>query len=199
MCPIVWGTSTQSKVSLVTPSHVAGNMRMTINPKNLDGTAKETFSEDFNSFALWNGTTGLDTRLGWAMWPQFDSGFTETGNGEQEWFIQPGYQPTASTNPFSVQNGILTITARPTDSAISQYVNNYPYTSGSIDTFHEFSQTYGYFEMRAEMPAGAGLWPAFWLLPEDNSWPPELDVMEMLGNQPTTLVTTVHSQVSGAI
>ena len=52
--------------------------------------------------------------------------------------------------------------------------------------------------MRAQLPAGQGLWPSFWLLPEDNSWPPELDAMEMLGNLPNTLVTTVHSQVSGA-
>ena len=170
---------------------------MTIDPNNLAATATQTFDEDFNSFDLWNGTTGLDTRLGWAMWPQYDSGFTETGNGEQEWYIQPGYPPTASVNPFSVSNGVLTITAQPTPASIAPYVNNYPYTSGSIDTYHEFSQTYGYFEMRAELPAGQGLWPSFWLLPENNSWPPELDVMEMMGSDPTTLATTVHSTVSG--
>jgi beta-glucanase (GH16 family) len=168
-----------------------------IDPNNLSGTATLTFNEDFNTFDLWNGTSGLDTRPGWAMWPSYDAGFSESGNGEQEWFIQPGYQPTASANPYSVQNGVLTITAEPTNPAISQYVGSYPYTSGWIDTYHEFSQTYGYFEMRAELPAGQGLWPAFWLLPENNSWPPELDVMEMIGSQPNELVTTVHSQVSG--
>jgi beta-glucanase (GH16 family) len=168
-----------------------------IDPNNLSATATLTFSEDFNSFNLWNGTTGLDTRPGWAMWPQFDNGFTESGNGEQEWFIQPGDAQTASLNPFSVQNGVLTISANPTPPSMLQYTNNQPYTSGWIDTYHEFSQTYGYFEMRAELPAGQGLWPSFWLLPKDNSWPPELDVMEMIGNQPNELVTTVHSQISG--
>ncbi len=167
---------------------------MAIDPNNLSATATLTFSEDFNSFNLWNGTSGLDTRPGWAMWPQFDSGFTESGNGEQEWFIQPGDAQTASVNPFSVQNGVLTISANPTPSSMLPYVNNQPYTSGWIDTYHEFSQTYGYFEMRAELPAGQGLWPTFWLLPEDNSWPPELDVMEMIGNQPNRLVTSIHSQ-----
>ena len=168
---------------------------MAIDPNNLSATATLTFSEDFsNGLDLWNGTSGLDTRPGWAMWPQFDTGFTEAGNGEQEWFIQPGDAQTASVNPFSVQNGVLTISANPTPASMLPYVNNQPYTSGWIDTYHEFSQTYGYFEMRAELPAGQGLWPTFWLLPEDNSWPPELDVMEMIGNQPNTLVTTVHSQ-----
>jgi beta-glucanase (GH16 family) len=168
-----------------------------IDPTNLSATATLTFSEEFNSLKLWNGTSGLDTRPGWAMWPQFDTGFTESGNGEKEWFIQPGDAQTSSANPFSVQNGVLTISASPTPSTLLPYVNNQPYTSGWIDTYHEFSQTYGYFEMRAELPAGQGLWPAFWLLPKDNSWPPELDVMEMIGNQPDELVTTVHSQVSG--
>ncbi|MBV9404085.1 MAG: family 16 glycosylhydrolase [Acidobacteriaceae bacterium] len=167
---------------------------MAIDPNNLSTTATLTFSEDFNSFNLWNGNNGLDTRPGWAMWPQFDNGFTEAGNGEQEWFIQPGDAQTASVNPFSVQNGVLTISANPTPSSMLPYVNNQPYTSGWVDTYHEFSQTYGYFEMRAELPAGQGLWPAFWLLPEDNSWPPEIDVMEMIGSQPNTLATTVHSQ-----
>jgi beta-glucanase (GH16 family) len=170
---------------------------MTINPNNLAGTATETFDEEFNNFNLWNGTTGWDTRPGWAQWPQYNSGFTLSGNGEQEWYIQPNYAPTASANPFSDQNGVLTISANPTNPAISQYVQNQPYTSGMIDTYHEFSQTYGYFEMRAKMPAGQGLWPAFWLLPENNNWPPELDVMEMLGQYKWTVVNTVHSQVSG--
>ena len=154
---------------------------MAIDPTNLPATARQTFSEDFNSFNQWNGTTGLDTRPGWAQWPQYDPGFTMSGNGEQEWFVQPNYAPTASANPFSVQNGVLTISAKPTDPSIAQYVGNQAYTSGFIDTYHEFSQTYGYFEMRAQLPAGQGLWPSFWLLPEDNSWPPELDAMEMLG------------------
>lgn len=52
---------------------------------------------------------------------------------------------------------------------------------------------YGYYEMRAQMPKGNGLWPAFWMLPADGAWPPEIDIMEGLGNSPTTVFTTVHS------
>ena len=130
---------------------------MAINPNNLSATATLTFSEDFNKgLDLWNGTSGLDTRPGWAMWPQFNAGFTQSGNGEKGWYIQPSYAPTAAANPFRVSNGVLTISANPTPSNLLRYTNNLPYTTGWIDTYHEFSQTYGYFEMRAQLPAGRG-------------------------------------------
>ena len=168
-----------------------------INPNNLSATATLTFSEDFSKgLDLWNGTSGLDTRPGWAMWPQFDAGFTQTGNGEKGRYIQPSYAPTAAANPFSVSNGVLTISANPTPSNLLQYTDNLPYTTGWIDTYHEFSQTYGYFEMRAQLPAGQGTWPAFWLLPENGSWPPEIDGMESV-NGNNVDYTTVHSTVSG--
>jgi beta-glucanase (GH16 family) len=54
---------------------------------------------------------------------------------------------------------------------------------------------YGYFEISAKMPRGAGLWPAFWLLPENGTWPPEIDVVEQIGI-PTTIHQTIH-YVSG--
>ena len=58
------------------------------------------------------------------------------------------------------------------------------YSSGAITTRGTFKQRYGYFEIRASWSGGKGVWPAFWLLPADGSWPPEIDVVEAHGDKP---------------
>lgn len=65
------------------------------------------------------------------------------------------------------------------------------YVSGAINSF-PFAQAHGVFEMVAEIPKGRGLWPAFWLLPVDMQWPPEIDIMEVLGHDTSKVYTTVH-------
>jgi hypothetical protein len=70
------------------------------------------------------------------------------------------------------------------------------YISGAIISY-PYAQKYGVFTMFAMLPKGKGLWPAFWLLPYDLSWPPEIDVMEMLGKDPKTLYQTVHTAPKG--
>jgi beta-glucanase (GH16 family) len=79
------------------------------------------------------------------------------GDFGDAWFTDPSYSPS----PFSIEGGILTITAweSPKD-------NNH-WRSGllsSVDaTGKGFSQALGYFEARMRLPAGPGVWPAFWL------------------------------------
>ena len=63
-----------------------------------------------------------------------------------------------------------------------------------------FAFTYGYVEMRALVPSGRGLWPAFWMLPADSESKPEIDIMEVLGDDPTRLYVHVHTiDASGAV
>jgi beta-glucanase (GH16 family) len=64
----------------------------------------------------------------------------------------------------------------------------YQYTEGFISSHDKFSQAYGYWEICAKFPAGKGLWPAFWLIPQDRSWPPEIDVAEWFGS-----IESMHS------
>jgi serralysin len=159
-------------------------------------TAQLTFSDEFDTLSLRSGSSGV-----WSTTFQYQdagsNGATLAGNGEQQWYLNSEYGPTASVRPWAVSNGVMTLTAAPASGEISSLINGYKYTSGEINTAHSFTQTYGYFEMRAQLPAGQGLWPAFWLMPKDGSWPPELDVMEMLGNDPSKIYTTVHTNQSG--
>ncbi|MCV9962034.1 family 16 glycosylhydrolase [Pararhizobium sp. BT-229] len=162
---------------------------------SLDRSAlTRTFNDNFNTLQLHNGTSGVwEAKYWWAP----DKGATLSGNGELQWYVNPLYAPTSAANPFSVSNGVLTITAEQTPDSISGEVEGYDYTSGMLTTHASFSQTYGYFEIRADMPDDRGVWPAFWLLPQDGSWPPELDVVEMRGQDPNTVHVTVHSNETG--
>jgi beta-glucanase (GH16 family) len=117
-------------------------------------------------------------------------------NNEMEMYVDPSYAGTGKTplglNPFSIQNGILTIRADHVPAILATQLAPRSYTSGLLTSYGSFSQLYGYFEMRAQLPLGRGLWPAFWLLPVDITWPPEIDIFEALMQQPTTIYTTVH-------
>jgi hypothetical protein len=68
------------------------------------------------------------------------------------------------------------------------------YIGATINSF-PFAQKYGVFAMSAKLPRGKGIWPAFWLLPADKSWPPEIDVMEVIGAEPSTLYTSLHTNI----
>ena len=155
-----------------------------------------TFADEFNSFSRYvdkNGNTTCDSG-GTGIWQtvyHFCSR-TNPGNREAEVYIDQTFldhlnkksaASTTARNPFTIDNGILTIEAAPSDSIILSAVGQWAkYTSGMITTQFSFSQTYGYFEIRAKLPPGRGLWPAFWILPVDKTWPPEVDAMEFFGD-----------------
>jgi len=71
------------------------------------------------------------------------------------------------------------------------------YTSARLQTQGLFSVKYGLIEARMKVPAGAGLWSAFWMLGNGFStvgWPRcgELDVAEILGGRPSVARGTIH-------
>jgi beta-glucanase (GH16 family) len=58
----------------------------------------------------------------------------------------------------------------------------FEFVSGRIDTRGKFESAYGTWAARMKLPAGAGLWPAFWAL-GTGRWPDtgEVDIMEYVG------------------
>jgi beta-glucanase (GH16 family) len=113
------------------------------------------------------------------------------GTGNNGWGNDELQYYTNRTQNVRVEDGLLKITA------IKETYMGAAYTSGRILTKGKFEQKYGRFEARIKMPWGKGLWPAFWMLGANSdtvSWPQcgEIDIMEFLGNKPTSIFGTVH-------
>jgi beta-glucanase (GH16 family) len=110
-------------------------------------------------------------------------------NKEKQIYVDSAFRGTADhplgVQPFSIHDSVLTISANPADPrAVRPFLHNAAYTSGCITSELTFWRTYGYYEMRARLPVGKGFWPAFWLLPKRDAWPPEIDVFEGSGARP---------------
>jgi beta-glucanase (GH16 family) len=91
---------------------------------------------------------------------------------------------------FVVQDGLLRVQAEKRGAFYAGKQRSF--TSGMMTTYGKFSQQYGRFEIRCRVPKGKGMWPAFWLLPDPLTWPPEIDVLEILGHQPDKVYMTHH-------
>jgi beta-glucanase (GH16 family) len=118
------------------------------------------------------------------------AGCTNNGNNELEW-----YAPSQA----EVSDNELHLVADKTPTAgesSSGAPMSYSWTSGMVTTFKSFDFTYGYVQIVAKIPKGDGLWPALWLLPQSESWPPEIDIMENWGND--SLRFTYHQTASTA-
>lgn len=93
--------------------------------------------------------------------------------------------------PLTVSDGMLAITARP--AAAGEAPGGLPYVSGMLSSHRTFSFRYGYVEARMRVPAGKGLWPAFWLFAPGAEPYGEIDVAEIIGDEPGKAYATTHS------
>jgi beta-glucanase (GH16 family) len=126
----------------------------------------------------------------------YDLGGSGWGNHELECYTK------RATNA-EIMGGNLVITAQR-----EQYTDSKDiacnYTSARMKTKGLFSQAYGRFEARIEIPKGQGMWPTFWMLGNDISssgWPKcgEIDIMENIGKEPGTIHGSLHGpSASGA-
>lgn len=119
-----------------------------------------------------NGSS-LDT----AEWTAMDR--QDSYNNEKQY-----YRP----EQVSVANGNLQITAT------NQPLGNKQYRSGLITSKDLFGQ--GRFEARIDLPTTKGMWPAFWMNPNQVQWPlgGEIDILENRGSQPNLTSSAFHWQ-----
>jgi beta-glucanase (GH16 family) len=149
-----------------------------------------TFDEEFNNASISQtgaGTIWADIRSEWRGDANADVGF---GNSS---FVDAA----SGYDPFSVDDGVLSITAVPDRTPWGVPGS---WESGLITTQGNFSQTYGYFEVRADFSALPGAWDAFWLLPDQAVPDPnnagrwqEIDVVEHYGSSDKGVYSGIHT------
>ena len=140
---------------------------------------------------------GLDQETWATCYWWDDSGCTIATTEELQWYLPEN---------VAVSDGVLTLSAIREDTEGGDGLR-YPFSSGMVSTGPAsyqgtagFAFTYGYVEMRARVPSGNGLWPSFWMLPIDFESKPEIDIMQVLGYDPTRLRVHVHTvDATGAV
>ena len=121
---------------------------------------EEEFDQPFLDDDNWEFLEGNGQAYGLEGW----------GNNELQYY-------TGRPQNLWLQNGTLRITAQRENFA------GYDYTSARIRTKDRFAFRYGRVEARIKLAVGEGLWPAFWMMPENDvygGWPlsGEIDIME---------------------
>ncbi len=109
------------------------------------------------------------------------------------------YYAAARAQNASVQNGMLSITARKESLSTAADFGGQAYTSARLITRGKASWTYGFFEVRAKLPCSLGTWPAIWMLGTGGVWPDdgEIDLMEQRGisaADKNVVLGTIHTQ-----
>lgn len=132
------------------------------------------WSDEFDSVSI------LDS----SKW-SFETGGDGWGNNELQYY-------TKGKNA-ELDSGILKITAR------KENIQKRKYSSARLVTKNKAGWKYGKIVIRARLPHGRGVWPAFWMLPETNSIPEsvnngEIDIMEYVGFEKDVIHFSVHTK-----
>ncbi len=106
------------------------------------------------------------------------------GNNELEYY-------TDRADNLFFQDGKLIIEAK------KENFSGKTYTSSKILTRDKKPIKFGRIDIRAKLPKGKGIWPAFWMMPQNSvfgGWPRsgELDIMEVVGHEPQKTHGTLH-------
>jgi len=153
-----------------------------------------SFSDEFTTLEL---DTDGDGSLTWAPWfVDWGVHYLE-GNDDHAWKCHESYTGSDGNQLNERMHEItgaetLRLYGYPTPETKRSIVNDFPFIAGMISANKSFSQTYGYWEIKCRFEATKGHHWALWLLPTDNSWPPEIDIVEYVGHAPDEYYMTGH-------
>lgn len=142
----------------------------------VDDDYKLVFSDEFDGDSLneeyWSYQEGTGSEYGLYGW----------GNQEAQSYKKEN---------VTIKDGTLIITAK------KENADGKSYTSGRIRSYNKVFKTYGRLDARMSLPSYSGLWPAFWLLPNNSTygnWPNsgEIDIMEARGRINDEVSAAVH-------
>jgi beta-glucanase (GH16 family) len=132
-----------------------------------------SFADEFNGKTIDTGQWRFDTSRNAVGW----------FNNERQYYAKD------RARNARVERGTLIIEARQEAATRTRFRDGggQRYTSAKLVSRRPLG--YGFYEIRAKLPCGRGVWPAIWLLPSSGSWPEqdEIDIMdgaERKGNQP---------------
>ncbi len=136
--------------------------------------------------------SSLDTNK-WltCTWWGYSANYCSGDNGQMDMLYQPQNDV--------VGNGALSMMSQKQSGSSNGHA--YASTSGQISSGHngpdlsvpaKFSYLYGYTEARVKAAKGTGFESGFWLVPDNEAWPPEVDIFELLGAHPTVADLTAH-------
>ena len=174
-------TSTPSPTLTSTPSPTP-TQTQTQTPTPGPGGWSLVWNDEFNGAAgaapdpgKWTAETG-----GWGW-----------GNQELQYYTD------SRENSAQSGDGNLVITAKADGGGQNCWYGPCTHTSARLITENKFDTKYGKVEARIKVPAGQGIWPAFWMLGSDFrkvGWPNsgEIDIMENVGKEPGTVYGNVH-------
>ncbi len=167
-----WGTLAAPLKNTVKLASSVSIVLMGLTASAQASDCRPVWQEEFNDpldHTLWNTIEGDGCDLNLCGW----------GNEEKQ---------TYDADALMVDNGVLKITASVDEAGTIR--------SGKINTAGNYSTRYGRIEARMRLPAGRGLWPAFWMMPDphDKPWPSEgeIDILEWTGNEPHRVIGAVH-------
>lgn len=140
------------------------------------------WSDEFDLSTVDNDFSPLPDDRWW-----FEIGGTGWGNDEKQYYVNREFQ---GDTVAKIVDGKLQLTAYKLETSYEDR----KYISARMNSRESWK--YGYIEIKAKLPKGVGVWPAFWLLPEiydpklENG---EIDIMEFVGYEADKVHFSVHT------